>query len=138
MSTTAVTGSRQDGTMARHLGVVLAVVRIGSGLLGLLTPRLLHRLSGLEEDDSPSASAYTRYFATRALGLGIGYVLANDDTRQELDRIGLLVDGGDTLFAAAMYARGSLPAGAAAWLICLTGVAALIDLANLTTSRGDR
>lgn len=88
-------------------------------------------MSGLDSDASPAAVTYTRYFATRAIALGIGYLLANESTRNHLDRIGLIADGGDTLFAAAMVTRGSLPPPAAAWLMAVTGSATAIDIANV-------
>lgn len=117
--------------MPRQLALGLAAVRIASGAVGLVAPRLLHRMSGLDSDASPAAVTYTRYFATRAIALGIGYLLANESTRNHLDRIGLIADGGDTLFAAAMVTRGSLPPRAAAWLMAVTGSATAIDIANV-------
>lgn len=121
--------------MPRRLALGLAAARIASGAVGLVAPRFLHRLSGLDSDASPTAVAYTRYFATRAIALGVGYLLANGSTRHHLDRIGLIADGGDTLFAAAMVSRGSLPVRAAAWLMAATGSATAIDIANVRAAR---
>lgn len=121
--------------MPRQLALGLAAVRIASGAVGLVAPRLLHRMSGFEFDTSPAALAYTRYFATRAIALGLGYLLADESTRKHLDRIGLIADGGDTLFAAAMVSRGSLSPRSAAWLMAVTGSATAIDIANVSATQ---
>lgn len=115
----------------RRLAFGLALVRIGSGALALVAPRVLHRLSGLEPDVSQAAITYTRYFGTRALGLGISYLMADERLRRDLVRLGVLVDGGDTIFAAGMLAQGTLPVRTAAWLMLVTGSAAAIDIANI-------
>lgn len=122
--------------MSNQLALGLAVARTASGVVGLFAPRLLHRLSGLEPDGSPAAVAYTRFFSTRAIALGIGYLVADESTRRDLDRIGLIADGYDTLWALIMVSGGSLRARTAAWLVTATGSAAAIDIMSATRSRG--
>lgn len=123
--------------MREQLANGLAVTRIVLGTFALLAPTTIQRLSLLEADDRPGARTGWRYFGVRAIGLGVGYLTADERTRRHLDRAQLLVDGLDTAFIAAMAVRGSVPRPAAAWLGTVTGGAAAIGVANVRADAAD-
>jgi hypothetical protein len=51
-------------------GSAIAVCRIGMGIVGLLAPGHLQRAALLDGDD-PRIRIWTRFWATRAIGLGV-------------------------------------------------------------------
>lgn len=95
-------------------------------------PGLLQRTCLMEEQRNESNISAWRYFGSRALALGLGYLAADDHQRRHLDRVGLIVDTTDTLFLAAMAARGSLRPSRAAWMGTTTVAATAIGLAAVT------
>ena len=87
----------------------LAAARVLFGATALVAPRLLQRACLLEPREDASTTAAWRYFGARAIALGTGWVLADEEQRVVLDRVGLLVDATDTAFLSAMVAAGSMP-----------------------------
>lgn len=112
-------------------GTAVAVARIGMGVFGLLAPRRTQTASLLGGDVQPSVKIWTRFWATRAIGLGIGYLSADAAGRRHLVRVGLLVDALDTTFLVAMAARSTHPRRALLWLAALTSTAVAGDLAEM-------
>ena len=120
----------QQTTSTASLG--LAAGRIVLGAAGLLAPGLVQRTCLMEEQRNESTTSAWRYFGSRALALGLGYLAADDHQRRHLDRVGLIVDTTDTLFLAAMAARGSLRPSRAAWMGTTTVAATAVGLAAMT------
>lgn len=121
--------------MQTNTRLTLAAGRVICGVVGLAAPRILHRLSLLDADGSPAAMAYTRFFGTRAIGLGVGYILGDATARRHLDRVGLLVDASDTVALASMLARGRISPGAGLYLMTATASAAAVGIASLRPRR---
>lgn len=119
--------------MREQFATGLALTRIVLGVIALAAPTTTQRLSLLEPNDDPGARTGWRYFGVRAIGLGVGYLTADERTRRHLHRAQLLVDSLDTAFIAAMAARRSIPLPAAAWLGAITGSATAIGVANVRT-----
>lgn len=102
---------------SHQAGTALAVVRVCIGLLGLLSPRRAQQASLLPATTDASTPVWTRFWATRALALGVGYLTADPPTRRHLIRVGLIVDATDTGFLAlTAAARQRLPRRALLWL----------------------
>lgn len=110
----------------------LAAGRIVLGVAALAAPRMLQRACLLEARHQESTTAAWRYFGSRDLALGVGYLTADEHQRRHLDRVGLAVDVTDTLFLAAMAASGSLRASRAAWMGTTTVAATVIGVAAVT------
>lgn len=115
-------------TGLRRVRLGLAAARVVIGAAGLLAPRLLQRACLLEPRDDPSTTTAWRYFGGRALALGAGHLLGDQEQRRVLDRVGLLVDATDTAFLAAMVVRGSLRPLPAAWMGSTTVTATAIGV----------
>lgn len=109
----------------------LAAARIVFGTAALAAPRLLQRACLLEPRDDPSTTAAWRYFGVRAVALGTSWLLGDEQQRAVLDRVGLLVDVGDTAFLSAMVARGELEPLPAAWMGQTTVTASVIGVLAL-------
>lgn len=114
-------------------GDVLAVGRVVLGTLGLIAPRALTRLLGL--DPSPEITYLTRTFAGRAIALGAGYLTEPAVQRRRWQRLGLFVDVTDTLAAVTHLHRRDLPRPAVLALAGLTGGYALTGVLSLLAGR---
>ena len=113
-------------------GTALAVVRVGIGLLGLLAPKRAQQAALLPATSDPSTPIWTRFWATRALALGVGYLTADARTRRHLIRVGLLVDATDTGFLAlTATGRKQPPRRALAWLSAFTALSTAADIIEI-------
>lgn len=112
-------------------GTAVAAGRIGMGVVGLVAPTRAQQVSLLAQDADTTVEVWTRFWATRAIGLGVGYLAAGAETRRHLIRIGLLVDGLDTAFLLAMSTRRDAPRRALLWLAALTAWATAGDIAEI-------
>jgi hypothetical protein len=115
----------------RWNGTAVAVARIGMGLAGLVAPTRLQQASLLPREPDARVKIWTRFWATRAIGLGVGYLTADTETRRHLIRVGFLVDALDTAFLLAMSARSDAPKRSLLWLASLTAWAAAGDVAEI-------
>lgn len=115
----------------QRAGTALAVVRVAIGLLGLLAPRWTQQAALLPRRSDATTHIWTRFWATRALALGLGYLTADHHTRHHLIRMGLLVDATDTTFLLAMAARPATSRRALGWLAGLTTLSTAADVVEM-------
>lgn len=137
MDTTTNVDGMSDAGSASTYGTTVAAARIAMGLLGLAAPATTQRLSLLGGETTAIVHLWTRFWATRAIGLGASYLTADLPTRRHLIRAGLLVDGLDTAFLVAMAARRRLPTSAVAWLATITATAAAADVVEILREPSD-
>lgn len=120
-------------------GTALAVLRVSIGLLGLLSPRRAQQAALLPTTADASTPIWTRFWATRALALGVGYLAADAPTRRHLIRMGLVVDATDTGFLVlTAAARPRLPLRALLWLAAITSLSTAADIIEIRRERDDR
>lgn len=119
-------------------GIALAAFRVAIGTLGLLAPRRTQQAALLPANGPPVVRIWTRFWATRSLALGLGYLTANPHTRPHLIRMGLLVDTSDTTFLLAMTIRRTTPRQALGWLAAITTLSTATDLLEIRQQRAPR
>lgn len=99
-----------------------AAGRVAWGALALAAPGLNVRLAGIGDDrDVPELRYMIRVFGSRAVALGLGYLLSDPAARRRWRRLCLVVDVCDTAARAVHLVRGDVPRGAAAGLMAITG-----------------
>ncbi|WP_433333126.1 hypothetical protein [Spirillospora sp. CA-294931] len=97
----------------------LARGRVALGVAAFAVPGLTVKALGLGRGSDPGRDYVTRMFAAREIALGAGYLLSRGPNRRIWARLGLMVDGLDTVNGA--KSRQGLPL----WLAAgATGVAA--------------
>lgn len=95
---------RQGDQAAR----ALALLRIGAGTGAWLAPNLAARLMGLQ--GGPSVAFVLRLFGVRDLIMGLGYLSASPDARDNWVRMGIVADAGDAVGSLAAVRAGGVPA----------------------------
>ncbi|WP_320671528.1 hypothetical protein [Patulibacter defluvii] len=110
----------------------MAVGRIALGGASLAVPSALARVFRINA--SPELDYMTRIYGARAIALGVGYLSAGRD-RRRWQRLGLLVDGSDTISGLAHLVRRDLPRGSALAMATLTGTYAALGAAHVSRDR---
>ncbi|MEW2359195.1 hypothetical protein [Spirillospora sp. NPDC029432] len=95
--------------------------RVAWGALALAAPGLNVKLAGLGDRDTPELRYMIRVFGSRALALGLGYLLSDPAARRRWRRLCLVVDVCDTAAGAVHLVRGDVPRGSVAGLVAITG-----------------
>ncbi|TDC51808.1 hypothetical protein E1281_19940 [Actinomadura sp. KC345] len=101
--------------------------RIVWGTLALAAPGLNMKLAGMGHRETPELRYMIRIFGSRAVALGVGYLLSDPAARRRWRRLCLLVDACDTAAGLVHLARGDVPRPAAAALVAITGTYAALD-----------
>lgn len=102
--------------------------RVVWGALALAAPGLNMKLAGMGHRETPELRYMIRIFGSRAVALGVGYLLSDPAARRRWGRLCLLVDACDTAAGLVHLIRGDVPRGAAAGLVAITGTYAALDL----------
>ena len=108
-------------------GRALAMLRIVAGAGAWLTPNLTARILGLPAG-GPLAFVL-RLFGVRDVVLGLGYLNASPDDRNNWLRMGMVADAGDAVAAVVAVRRGAVPARTGIPL-ALTAVGASVAAAS--------
>ncbi|MFI0355868.1 hypothetical protein [Actinomadura sp. 9N407] len=95
--------------------------RVAWGALALAAPGLNVKLAGMGDRDTPELRYMIRVFGSRALALGLGYLLSEPAARRRWRRLCLVVDVCDTAAGAVHLIRRDVPRGSAAGLVAITG-----------------
>ncbi|MFC5747616.1 hypothetical protein [Actinomadura rugatobispora] len=95
--------------------------RVVWGVLALAAPGLNVRLAGMGSRDTPELRYLIRVFGSRAVALGLGYLLGDEAARRRWRRLCLAVDVCDTAAGAVHLVRGDVPRASAAGLVAITG-----------------
>ncbi|MFB4306533.1 hypothetical protein [Actinomadura sp. GTD37] len=101
--------------------------RVAWGALALAAPGLNVKLAGMGGRDAPELRYLIRVFGSRAVALGLGYLLSDPAARRRWRRLCLMVDACDTAAGLAHLARGDVPRGPMAGLVTITGAYAALD-----------
>ena len=110
----------------------LAIFRIALGAFAWIAPGTMNRIFGVPRaDDSPALIYMNRVFGVRAIALGVGYLLADEEGRRLWHRLWLLCDSADTAMGIGMVARGRFSALTAVQALPITAGAMAIDLAAM-------
>lgn len=112
----------------------LAVGRVVWGVAAYVAPRQNARAAGLPGRAGGETVYLTRVFGSRALALGLGYLLSEPATRPRLQRLGLVVDAGDTAAGLVHLVRGDIPRRAAGPVTAITGAYAAVGVLGLVRS----
>ncbi len=112
--------SHHRSTPGRYVSAILPWFRVVFGTIGTLFPRLLGRSYGLSSPETGSYDVALRYASIRAVGLGIGQLLAPPDRQRDWDRVALLVDTLDTLMVIHAGVRGRISGTSALVMLCGT------------------
>lgn len=80
-----------------ELMLQMARGRVALGVSAFLAPALAARTMGGDGRKDPARDLVTRIFASREIALGAGYLLSNEAGRTVWARLGVLVDGLDTV-----------------------------------------
>jgi hypothetical protein len=107
----------------------LARGRVALGVAAFALPGLTVRLMGMGKAADPGRDFVTRMFAAREIALGAGYLLSAEPNRRSWARLGLAVDGLDTLNA--LRSRRGLPLWVAAGATAVTGGCAALGAAKV-------
>ena len=118
--------------MSDEAGRALALLRIGAGAGAWLTPTLAARLMGLQPGGS--LAFVLRLFGIRDLIMGLGYLAAARDDRDNWLRMGIVADAGDAVAAFAAVRRGALPARTGVPM-ALAGLGAIAAAASVQNRR---
>ncbi|WP_207939031.1 hypothetical protein [Actinomadura darangshiensis] len=105
--------------------------RVVWGALALAAPGLNVKLAGIGDRDTPELRYLIRIFGSRAVALGLGYLLSDPAARRRWRRLCLMVDVCDTAAGLAHVVRGDVPRGSAAGLAAITGGYATLGLLAL-------
>ncbi|MEU5880210.1 hypothetical protein [Spirillospora sp. NPDC047279] len=114
---------------------VAAGGRVVWGALALALPGLNVKLAGMGDRDTPELRYLIRIFGSRAVALGLGYLLSDPEARRRWRKLCLLVDASDTAAGIAHLVRGDVPRATAAGLTAMTGSYAVLDALAV---RGER
>jgi hypothetical protein len=92
----------------------------------------MNRIFGVSRaEDSPALIYMNRIFGIRAISLGVGYLLADEEGRRLWRRLWLFCDSADTAMGVGMVARGRLTGLTAVQAITITAGAMAVDLAAM-------
>ncbi|MEU6039700.1 hypothetical protein ABZ801_30285 [Actinomadura sp. NPDC047616] len=105
--------------------------RVVWGALALAAPGLNVKLAGMGDRETPELRYMIRVFGSRALALGLGYLLSDPPARRRWRRLCLVVDVCDTAAGVAHLVRGDVPRRSAAGLAAITGGYATLGLLAL-------
>jgi hypothetical protein len=113
---------------------LLALGRVVWGVAAYLAPDANARVAGLPGRPSGETVYLTRVFGSRAFALGSGYLLSDARHRKVWQRLGLVVDVGDTMAGIVHLVRGDVPRRSAALLTLATGTYAAVGAAGVAKS----
>lgn len=108
----------------------LARGRVVLGVAAFTLPGLTVRLVGMGKGRDPGRDFVTRMFAAREIALGAGYLLSKEPNRKLWARLGLAVDGLDTLNA--LRSRKGLPLWVTAGATAVAGGCTALGTAKVT------
>ncbi|WP_217919795.1 hypothetical protein [Actinomadura sp. BRA 177] len=112
---------------------MLAGGRVAWGTLALAAPGLNVKLAGMSDRDAPELRYLIRVFGSRAVALGLGYLMSDPAARRRWRRLCLLVDACDTAAGVAHLVRGDVPRKSMAALVTVTATYATLDVLFLRT-----
>ena len=95
--------------------IAVARGRVALGALAFAAPGLTARLAGGAKGADGTRDLLTRMFAAREIVVGTGYLLSKGSDRKLWARLGLVVDGLDTV--GALRSRGKAPLWATAGIL---------------------
>ncbi|MCP2337104.1 hypothetical protein [Actinomadura rupiterrae] len=127
-----VTETENKGVAERLDAVMLNVARarIAVGVAAFAAPRLTVKAMGLGGHADAGRDYVTRMFAARELALGAGYLLSRGPARKTWARLGLVVDGLDTVNG--LRSRPGLPLWVAAGATGIAAGATALGAAKVT------
>ncbi|MEV5575639.1 hypothetical protein AB0L06_36850 [Spirillospora sp. NPDC052269] len=127
-----VTETKNKGVAERLDAVMLNVARgrVALGLTAFAAPKLTVKAMGLGKDTDAGRDYVTRMFAAREIALGAGYLLSRGHARKTWARLGLVVDGLDTVNG--LRSRPGLPLWVSAGAIGIAGGTAALGAAKVT------
>lgn len=105
--------------------------RVVWGTLALAMPGLNMKLAGMGERESAELRYMIRIFGSRAVALGLGYLVSDAAARRRWRKLCLLVDACDTAAGLVHLVRGDVPRGSVAGLVAITGTYAALDALSL-------
>jgi hypothetical protein len=108
----------------------LARGRVVLGVTAFALPGLTVRLMGMGKGGDPGRDYVTRMFAAREIALGAGYLLSKGPNRALWARLGLAVDGLDTLNG--LRSRKGLPLWVSSGATVIAGGCTAIGAAKVT------
>ncbi|MFI6517935.1 hypothetical protein ACIBF1_20430 [Spirillospora sp. NPDC050679] len=114
-----------------------AAGRVAWGALALAAPGLNVKLAGMRDRDTPELRYMIRVFGSRAVALGLGYLLSEPAARRRWRRLCLMVDLCDTSAGTAHLVRGDIRRGPAAALTAITGGYAALGILALRAEGED-
>ncbi|MEV4252613.1 hypothetical protein AB0J52_05535 [Spirillospora sp. NPDC049652] len=123
----------ENKSVAERLDAVMLNVargRVALGLAAFAAPGLTVKAMGLGKEADPGRDYVTRMFAAREIALGAGYLLSRGSARKTWARLGLLVDGLDTVNG--LRGRRGLPLWVSASAIGIAGGTAALGAAKVT------
>jgi hypothetical protein len=112
------------------LMIQLARGRVLLGAAAFVLPGLTVRVLGLGRGSDAGRDVVTRMFAAREIVLGAGYLLSRERQRRQWARLGLVVDGLDTVTA--LRSRKDLPLWVSAGTTAATGACTALGAAKVT------
>lgn len=92
----------------RQAGDALAVLRIGAGVGAWLMPNLAARI--MRVPPGGSMAFILRLFGIREVIMGVGYLVAAPQDRDNWLRMGIVADAADAVATVAAMHRGAVPA----------------------------
>lgn len=113
---------------------VMAVGRVVWGVAAYVAPRRNAKAVGLPGEASGEIVYLTRVFGSRALALGLGYLLGDRAARRRMQRLCLVVDAADTAAGCTHLVRGDVPRRASGVLTAITGAYATVGALGLIRS----
>lgn len=125
------TRARQAAPVIQKALLATALGRIAWGTFALAAPRANTRLAGLGREPSGQVVYLIRVFGSRALALGLGYLLSDPRARSRLRWLSLLVDASDTVAGLGHLRSGDVPRGSITGLAAITGSYTVLDIAGL-------
>jgi hypothetical protein len=112
------------------LMVQVARGRIALGVAAFAAPGLSARLLGSPKGTDGGRDLLTRMFAAREIALGAGYLLSKESDRRLWARLGVAVDGLDTV--SGLRSRRTLPLWRSAAAAALAGGVTAVGAAKVT------
>lgn len=98
----------------------MAVGRVVWGFAAYLAPRANADVVGAGDRATPEVVYLTRVFGSRAIALGVGYLLSEPEGRVRWQRLGLMVDIADTVAGLLQLRHEDVPKRAAVALVTAT------------------
>lgn len=124
-----------DPRPATRARVALGAVRISTGGLGLLLPRLLIQRMDPSDPPSPAAVYFARLFGIRTLLIGRDLLVrSGEDLDRSLDEA-VLVHGSDTVTATLLTLGGTVPRRSGILLVGISAANTVLALVARSAHR---